>query len=409
MRKRCLLNSTSAQESARVSHWTASEQEALNSSDSRKLTNTAQTSYSYDSQVSPTTETCEVSQFEKLDDNGISTSLQLHHPVSPLVCRESAKEPTTSVTVYPQSSGRSHLSDLNSSVLKTSQDCSVVPTSQVKLLGHISEISLQRLPNAGTMRNGFVYHQDTLAAPSLENGFCWLESLGALSSGQGRPLGQSRLEGQLKKLGVLEKREVLNPQYLEKAYSLPLNWTDPQELKAATKLLEIVGKPSETHSILEWPVLHSDESSISISSDSFLGESNPPIFLGENSGQDDRTSKISPKKKMNDRSSSEIFLGENDQPQSSEQISPKKNPSGSLYPFIQNKKDKYGLVKTYPKVAGEREPDNPDHWFWAYCWDEKVNGKWKTFKRSVSREKLEDVREAIANNQPVSEILKIVS
>ncbi|GFE72262.1 hypothetical protein CFPU101_48720 [Chroococcus sp. FPU101] len=112
---------------------------------------------------------------------------------------------------------------------------------------------------------------------------------------------------------------------------------------------------------------------------------------------------------MNDRSSSEIFLGENDQPQSSEQISPKKNPSGSLYPFIQNKKDKYGLVKTYPKVAGEREPDNPDHWFWAYCWDEKVNGKWKTFKRSVSREKLEDVREAIANNQPVSEILKIVS
>ncbi|MFM6785428.1 MAG: hypothetical protein ACKPJN_27025 [Microcystis panniformis] len=178
----------------------------------------------------------------------------------------------------------------------------------------------------------------------------------------------------------------------------------------------------------------------STSPNSFLGKSESPIFLGENLGQNDRTSEISPKKKtvnpvtsseiflgenlgQNDRiseispkkktvnpvTSSEIFLGENDRHQSSKLISPKKNPSGSLYAFIQDKKDRYGNVKTYPKIEGERSTGNPDHWFWAYCWDEKVNGKWKTFKRSVPREKLSKVRMAIDANQPVSEILKIIS
>jgi hypothetical protein len=153
----------------------------------------------------------------------------------------------------------------------------------------------------------------------------------------------------------------------------------------------------------------SPPSSISIASNSFLGESEPPIFLGENLGQNDRISEISPKKKtVNPVTSSEIFLGENDRHQSSKLISPKKNPSGSLYAFNQEKKDKHGNVKTYPKVEGDRSMGNPDHWFWAYCWDEKVNDKWKTFKRSVPREKLSKVRIAIDANQPVSEILKII-
>jgi hypothetical protein len=167
---------------------------------------------------------------------------------------------------------------------------------------------------------------------------------------------------------------------------------------------------------------------------SFLGESESPIFLGENLG--DHTSEISPKKKtVNPVTSSEIFLGENLGDHTSEispkkktvnpvtsseiflgenlgdhtsEISPKKNPSGSLYAFNQEKKDKHGNVKTYPKVEGERSTGNPDHWFWAYCWDEKVNGRWKTFKRSVPREKLSKVQMAIDANQPVSEILKII-
>ena len=101
----------------------------------------------------------------------------------------------------------------------------------------------------------------------------------------------------------------------------------------------------------------------STSPNCFLGKSESPIFLGENLGQNDRISEISPKKKtgnpvtsseiflgenlgQNDRiseispkkktgnsvTSSEIFLGENfGQNDRISEISPKKNPSGSLY------------------------------------------------------------------------------
>jgi len=85
-----------------------------------------------------------------------------------------------------------------------------------------------------------------------------------------------------------------------------------------------------------------------------------------------------------------------------------RHPSGSLYSFIQNKKNKSGQVLTYPKVEGQRDPSCDRHWFWAYCWDEKTEDGWKTRKRSVTIEKLALVRKAIADNKPVEKILKLI-
>jgi hypothetical protein len=91
------------------------------------------------------------------------------------------------------------------------------------------------------------------------------------------------------------------------------------------------------------------------------------------------------------------------------EISPRKSPSGSLYKFLQNKRNKAGKVLTYPKVEGERDPDNPHHWFWAYCWDEKdAWGEWKTHKRSVRRDRLALVRNAIREGEAIAEILKLL-
>ncbi|MDJ0583003.1 hypothetical protein [Crocosphaera sp.] len=169
----------------------------------------------------------------------------------------------------------------------------------------------------------------------------------------------------------------------------------------------------------------------------FLGENSAKssaleIFLGENSAKSS-TLEISPKKKCVDCASCDpcrntehyfcLTLGKYFRKDAEgckqfipisagtiKEISPKKNSSGSLYPFIQNKTNKNGEVKTYPKVkdGSTRDPNNPDHWFWAYCWDEKVNDKWKTKKRSVKRERLADVKKAISNNLPVEEILKLI-
>jgi hypothetical protein len=103
------------------------------------------------------------------------------------------------------------------------------------------------------------------------------------------------------------------------------------------------------------------------------------------------------KKRTTERASSEP------QPYSS-----RRSPSGRLYKFIQNKKNKSGQVLTYPKVEGQRDPSCDRHWFWAYCWDEKTEDGWKSIKRSVSVEKLAVVRKAIADNKPIEKILKII-
>jgi hypothetical protein len=85
-----------------------------------------------------------------------------------------------------------------------------------------------------------------------------------------------------------------------------------------------------------------------------------------------------------------------------------RHPSGSLYSFIQNKKNKSGQVLTYPKVEGQRDRNNDRHWFWAYCYDEKTDDGWKSRKRSVPVEKLALVRKAIADNKPIDKILKLI-
>lgn len=50
---------------------------------------------------------------------------------------------------------------------------------------------------------------------------------------------------------------------------------------------------------------------------------------------------------------------------------------GCLYKYLENKKLKDGVIASYPRVAGERDPDNPKHWRWGFNWEEKIDGQWK--------------------------------
>lgn len=208
-----------------------------NLSESQKLMNTVAISSQNGSPMSATMATCEVSQCEISENSGEkSTLLQLRHHASPFQSRESDKEKTTPATVSPPSNEQLNQSDQDSSVLKTCQDCSIAhfaPEGQHSIFS----TSYARLPNSATMRNGFVSVQETLEAPLLEKDCFWLESPGALSNGKGRPPGQTKQEAQLKKSKVLAPGEVINPEFLESAYNLPLGWTDPQENRSALELL----------------------------------------------------------------------------------------------------------------------------------------------------------------------------
>ncbi len=52
-------------------------------------------------------------------------------------------------------------------------------------------------------------------------------------------------EAKAKKLGLIGKKQVFNPEWLELQFGLPIRWTSPQEHRAATELLALVEQPLE--------------------------------------------------------------------------------------------------------------------------------------------------------------------
>lgn len=87
--------------------------------------------------------------------------------------------------------------------------------------------------------------------------------------------------------------------------------------------------------------------------------------------------------------------------------------SGWLEHYTKNKQLKSGAIATYPRLEGERDQDNLEHWFWAYRWEEKKesakpdNG-YITRAVSLPKNKVEAVRLAIACGWSVAKILQFI-
>jgi hypothetical protein len=315
----------------------------LNLSESRKSTVTAQTSSVSDTQESITTGVSSpLPRTVDMDsDQGQSTSSQPHHHASHSAFKGSGKEQLTNEIVSQQSS--KSLPDTSPDLLqlKTSLPCSPAPTPL-----EIHECTVTTLEasleNQDTLSKGLSFQVVTLQLPSIEKDCYWLPSPTALSTRKSRPPGRSKLENFLKQKQLINKEEVVNPDFLESAYSLPIGWTDPQDERSAWEFLEemeryaIADQPSEMHLTLESPALPSEESCTYNQSRS---ESTPEKFLEE-------------KKKRSNR-------------------------KGCLYKYLENKKLKDGTIASYPRVIGERDPDNPKHWRWGFNWEEKIDGEWE--------------------------------
>jgi hypothetical protein len=360
-------NSIYVQESEQVLELPDSAQVG-NLWESARTITTVQTSSVNDSPVSTTTETCEGYQLENQDK---LTCLQLHHHVNHFPSTVNDWEQRTNETVSPQCWKVLPESSPNSFVSKTLPDYSPAPTTQDNQQGHILGAWSQPLTAAGMMRNGFVYVQDTLQPPFLDNDYFWLESPGALSStGNGRPPGQTKLETQLKKLGLLHKGEVLNPVILSEWYDIPPSWLDPSESRPATALLENKDRQQEI----------------------FLIPESPPSELTEFNTLPQLPGSITTEKFLEESSSTD-----------------KSNACGCLYQYIENKKLKNGTIVSYPRVEGERDKHNYLHWRWGYSWEEKIDGQWKNRSLGVSTKIVTQVANMIYNGNSVQNIREFIA
>ena len=90
-----------------------------------------------------------------------------------------------------------------------------------------------------------------------------------------------------------------------------------------------------------------------------------------------------------------------------------RDASGWLEHYTKTKKLKNGISATYPPCRGERDPDNPEHWYWAYRYEQKHDNArsdngYITRAVSLPRVKVEAVSLAIACGWSVEKILKFI-
>ena len=213
-------------------------------SDSLGLPNTIKTSsksLSSDSWLPNSVETSTDLSGKNGETDPISSPVP--HPANPSAYRETEKDQPTSETASPESLESSTFSSPDTSPSKTSPESLAVPSDPEISPVLISPDCSTDWTKAGLMRNGNVFPQQTLERPSNGKEYYLLPSPGALSSPNGtKQPGQTKLEAWLKEVGALSQKQVLNPEILEKAFALPLGWTDPWESRPAQELSAIVGQ-----------------------------------------------------------------------------------------------------------------------------------------------------------------------
>ena len=213
-----------------------------NSADSAKSTPFVKKDCAIASQACQSTTTLENSQKSQE-----LTQSPRHRHVNPLPLKESAWVEKIPEIVSPQYCELLPEFNLNSSVSKMSPDCYRHPNSQEKNPEHISNRCSGSFASVGMMRSGWLSELDLNLEPDGPvKDSCSLPRPGALSwSGNGRPPGTTKSEAKAKKLGLIGKNEVFNPEWLEQEFGLPIGWTDPKECRAAMELLELEEHHSE--------------------------------------------------------------------------------------------------------------------------------------------------------------------
>lgn len=203
---------------------------------------------------------------------------------------ESDSDLKTVETVSPTYLEQSETCSQNSPSSKTSEDCLTAPIHQATKPEPISGFSSTAYTRSGSMQNGKLSAAPTLPAPGVGNESLLLRSPGALSSsGKASPPGKTRLESQLHQFGLIQDGEVVNPEFLEAGYQLPIGFTNLAENRTALELAQqqsiapkseslpvmaitaIDVQPLATLSIGELPLSDSNELNISLILPSNIG------------------------------------------------------------------------------------------------------------------------------------------
>lgn len=173
--------------------------------------------------------------------------------------KEEDLEEQTIATDSQISSASSLDANPDGSSLKTSLDCYQQRSLQDNHRDLFSDGYCEVFPKSGTWGNGWSSPQPVLDYPTIENDCLSLPTPTALSSLNSRPPGQNKLEVRLKELGLIQRGEVANPEFLEAMFGLPMGYTSIVESKKEMDISAVVEKHLEIQSVCQLQQPHYDE------------------------------------------------------------------------------------------------------------------------------------------------------
>jgi hypothetical protein len=84
----------------------------------------------------------------------------------------------------------------------------------------------------------------------------------------------------------------------------------------------------------------------------------------------------------------------------------KSKQSGSLHQYVKKVAGENGEIVEYPKIIGERNKNNINHWHYQLTWKMKIDGKWRTCCRSVPRHKVESIKRILRDGQGLAVVIE---
>lgn len=219
-------------------------------------TTTAETSYSSDTQTLTNTPTSTMSASQNHDLTAEYSSSLLHRLANLSQLTDSEKQQTTAETVSPTYCELSENCNPDLQSSKMSLACSTAPIPPATNQEATLVTSSTPYRQVGTMRNGSVSGVMNLPLRGVDKDYLLLRSPGALSTGNGRPPGKTRLENQLQELSLISASEVAAPEFLESGYNLPIGFSNLQETRTALELSQVQAQVSQAQ---QQPIAPSSE------------------------------------------------------------------------------------------------------------------------------------------------------
>jgi len=212
-------------------------------------------------------------------------------------------------------------------------------------------------------------HQ-TWVQDTSESDYLLFPTLTSGGKGSSRAAGQVKCERWWKEKGLIQVGSQLGTSAIAQIMGFPFNW------------FKVLGKEKLSKKITPIAIAPQEELEADTSQEEAAPQDKQQLYSGESS--------------ISIPSASSFPLEKSDEPTSSFPLEKKqrhKLASGTLYPYTAVREGKQG---------------KKEYEYWAYSYETKIEGEWKSKKKSVPKYALQRISDAIAQRRGIEYVLEIL-